>query len=419
MKKIILLVITTIFSIHVMGQGTPPPNFNIWLLPEALQQNCVTLPVFAGQQYVNPISNYSFGNLSAFAQPYFTDSIIAIKGVAVIGRYFHSSSHPANPDSTYYLQIHSGSLGNVVASGRYDDVVTCVNANSTWAGISSNTGQNWYFEVFFDSTILITASKFYAVATVPTMIPFVGLCCLELNVVSYWDNPNCPVIEPASGLIDSKWDFFSTVTTYPPATLCIFPILDTTPITACLFSSTATNDTIDSTITLATTIDSLGYPLPQKIGFVYDTILTNLTVSNPNAVVYNYNNNNNTYSLTLPYSSLTCNKTYYYRSFVITQIDTTYGGTHDFIIECTNDLQQIDLDNSCKIYPNPAKNELFIQSDFKVMTLEIYNNLGVKVKEMELNRHEAKIDIANLPSGNYTLKLLTTQGEVKKKFVIK
>ncbi|MDR1847872.1 MAG: hypothetical protein LBR17_07135 [Bacteroidales bacterium] len=29
------------------------------------------------------------------------------------------------------------------------------------------------------------------------------------------------------------------------------------------------------------------------------------------------------------------------------------------------------------------------------------------------------MDIANLPSGNYTLKLLTTQGEVKKKFVIK
>ncbi|MDR1847163.1 MAG: T9SS type A sorting domain-containing protein [Bacteroidales bacterium] len=86
---------------------------------------------------------------------------------------------------------------------------------------------------------------------------------------------------------------------------------------------------------------------------------------------------------------------------------------------CDGALRQIDLDNRCKIYPNPAKNELFIQSDFKVITLEIYNNLGVKVKEMELNRHEAKIDIANLPSGNYTLKLLTTQGEVKKKFVIK
>ncbi|MDR1847871.1 MAG: T9SS type A sorting domain-containing protein [Bacteroidales bacterium] len=86
---------------------------------------------------------------------------------------------------------------------------------------------------------------------------------------------------------------------------------------------------------------------------------------------------------------------------------------------CEGVLQQIDLDNRCKIYPNPAKNELFIQSDFKVITLEIYNNLGVKVKEKELNRHEAKIDITNLPSGNYTLKLLTTQGEVKKKFVIK
>ncbi|MDR1846621.1 MAG: T9SS type A sorting domain-containing protein, partial [Bacteroidales bacterium] len=44
---------------------------------------------------------------------------------------------------------------------------------------------------------------------------------------------------------------------------------------------------------------------------------------------------------------------------------------------CDGALRQIDLDNSCKIYPNPAKNELFIQSDFKVITLEIYNNLGV------------------------------------------
>ncbi|MDR1847267.1 MAG: T9SS type A sorting domain-containing protein [Bacteroidales bacterium] len=85
----------------------------------------------------------------------------------------------------------------------------------------------------------------------------------------------------------------------------------------------------------------------------------------------------------------------------------------------SNFITQLQLDKNISVYPNPAKNELFIQSDFKVMTLEIYNNLGVKVKEMELNRHEAKVDIANLPSGNYTLKLLTTQGEVKKMFVIK
>jgi hypothetical protein len=223
---------------------------------------------------------------------------------------------------------------------------------------------------------------------------------------------------------DNQWshltDYYfnlDTTTNCQPF-IYMFPILDR-PMANCEFTSTSINDTIDSTLTFITTLTEPGYPFPSKVGFVYDTILANLSLSNPNAVIYPYDTNQNIYSLTLPYSLLTCNKTYYYHSFVLTQSDTLFSGTHDFIIECTNDLQQIDLDNSCKIYPNPAKNELFIQSDFKVITLEIYNNLGVKVKEIELNRHEAKVDIANLPSGNYTLKLLTTQGEVKKKFVIK
>jgi hypothetical protein len=102
---------------------------------------------------------------------------------------------------------------------------------------------------------------------------------------------------------------------------------------------------------------------------------------------------------------------------LIPKADTTI--ITDTITDTINNLTQLRLEKTISIYPNPAKNELFIQSDFKVITLEIYNNLGVKVKEKELNRHEAKVDIANLPSGNYTLKLLTTQGEVKKKFVIK
>ncbi|MDR0789688.1 MAG: T9SS type A sorting domain-containing protein [Bacteroidales bacterium] len=82
-------------------------------------------------------------------------------------------------------------------------------------------------------------------------------------------------------------------------------------------------------------------------------------------------------------------------------------------------LQQINLDNTCSVSPNPTSESLTIISQFKVSNVEIYNAVGVKVKEQAVNAHEAKIDVKGIPAGNYVVKLSTPRGTATKKFVKK
>ena len=81
-------------------------------------------------------------------------------------------------------------------------------------------------------------------------------------------------------------------------------------------------------------------------------------------------------------------------------------------------LNSIELENTCSVFPNPAKDVLNILSNFKVKAVEIYNSVGVKVKEQTINNHEGKIDIRNLKAGSYVANLQTTQGVIAKKFII-
>ena len=86
---------------------------------------------------------------------------------------------------------------------------------------------------------------------------------------------------------------------------------------------------------------------------------------------------------------------------------------------CENSLVRLNLDKACSIYPNPAKDELTITSDYNIKALEIYNELGVKVRETLLNTQKVTINISELASGSYILKLQTSKGTITKKFVKK
>ena len=68
------------------------------------------------------------------------------------------------------------------------------------------------------------------------------------------------------------------------------------------------------------------------------------------------------------------------------------------------------------LYPNPVANQIFISSE-NVQKVEIYNLLGTLVKTIEKNTQT--IDVSNLPSGNYIVKITTDQGMVTKKIVKK
>ena len=71
-----------------------------------------------------------------------------------------------------------------------------------------------------------------------------------------------------------------------------------------------------------------------------------------------------------------------------------------------NEYQEI---NSCKIFPNPAKEDIIIEmmqkNQLNGMTCEIINIEGQKIKTIELKTQKTTIDIKDLSSGLYILKI--------------
>ncbi|HBN04970.1 MAG TPA: hypothetical protein DD434_04165 [Bacteroidales bacterium] len=82
-------------------------------------------------------------------------------------------------------------------------------------------------------------------------------------------------------------------------------------------------------------------------------------------------------------------------------------------------VENINIDNSIKLYPNPAENTLNIESQEIIKEIEFYDALGKKAKAITLNRKEAIIDISSLAKGNYIVNLITDKEKITKKLVVK
>ncbi|MBK21957.1 MAG: hypothetical protein CMP63_06565 [Flavobacteriales bacterium] len=58
------------------------------------------------------------------------------------------------------------------------------------------------------------------------------------------------------------------------------------------------------------------------------------------------------------------------------------------------------------LYPNPAKNYLFIEGDFNKNKITIFNSLGQIVMHQTLTKNQ--IDISNIPNGNYYIQCISS-----------
>ena len=71
---------------------------------------------------------------------------------------------------------------------------------------------------------------------------------------------------------------------------------------------------------------------------------------------------------------------------------------------------------SLQVYPNPAKESLFIQSSSPVERVEIYNETGVCV--LKINNPTEQVNISGLADGFYLALIYTDGTPVAKKIVI-
>jgi hypothetical protein len=86
--------------------------------------------------------------------------------------------------------------------------------------------------------------------------------------------------------------------------------------------------------------------------------------------------------------------------------------------DSSNLVNDIDIDNTCNVFPNPAKDRLKVISQFKVKDIEIYNISGIKVKTIAINSYEKFVDISDLIAGTYIVKLYTPRGIATKKILV-
>lgn len=71
------------------------------------------------------------------------------------------------------------------------------------------------------------------------------------------------------------------------------------------------------------------------------------------------------------------------------------------------------------VYPNPASDNLNINSSENISELSIYNILGQKVKQVKVNSNESTIDVSSLNSGTYIITINTATGSKTEKIVIR
>ena len=76
--------------------------------------------------------------------------------------------------------------------------------------------------------------------------------------------------------------------------------------------------------------------------------------------------------------------------------------------------------NSLRMFPNPATDQFKISTDKNIITaIDIADTTGkVILKETNLNKKEANLNIANLHSGVYYIRSTTTKGINTQKLVV-
>ncbi|NME73075.1 InlB B-repeat-containing protein, partial [Flammeovirga aprica] len=75
-----------------------------------------------------------------------------------------------------------------------------------------------------------------------------------------------------------------------------------------------------------------------------------------------------------------------------------------------------DIETTVSIYPNPVVSTFKLESSTKVISLQLFDLNGTKVKQFEVS--QSYYEIGNLPSGTYILSIASESGITNKKLII-
>ena len=84
----------------------------------------------------------------------------------------------------------------------------------------------------------------------------------------------------------------------------------------------------------------------------------------------------------------------------------------------SSQLTEVELEKMCYVFPNPAKDVFKVMSHYTIKDIQIFDMMGKKVLEQEVNYFETEIIVDNLASGTYIVKINTVKGTTEKKLVV-
>lgn len=84
----------------------------------------------------------------------------------------------------------------------------------------------------------------------------------------------------------------------------------------------------------------------------------------------------------------------------------------------SSQLSEVELEKMCYVFPNPAKDVFKVMSHYTIKDIQIFDMMGKKVLEKEVNYFETEIIVDNLTSGTYIVRINTAKGTTEKKLAI-
>ena len=78
-----------------------------------------------------------------------------------------------------------------------------------------------------------------------------------------------------------------------------------------------------------------------------------------------------------------------------------------------------EIETAIDIYPNPVQSELYIATELQVEEITIYDIYGRQAVRQQVNGSTSQqvVNVADLNSGVYFVKVSTDNGEIVKRFV--
>lgn len=80
---------------------------------------------------------------------------------------------------------------------------------------------------------------------------------------------------------------------------------------------------------------------------------------------------------------------------------------------------QLQLDDAIVLYPNPASQEIYIESAARIEHVALYDTQGNELSVLgAIQSFTASIETVSLPSGVYILMVQTPNGDLRRRFIV-